>query len=396
MSDSIHVIKFGGAVLQNKQGFQSMARIIASYSSCKLLVVVSAFSRSTRMLERAALYAESGQQELALATAQAVIDDHITISREILQSEQTANALHHLVVEGAGKIRELLRGVAITRELTARTRDYILSYGEFFALHIVKHFCLEQQLPVKIQDATSYIITDSNFGSAKPIKEPTKRRIDAQLLPALNNGSIILTQGFVGADIHGNITTMGKESSNYTATYIGSLLHAKEVCIYTDVNGICTADPHIIPHSSTIPALSYKQALLAAHNGLKLLYPTMIEQLLEHNIPLRITHAHNEQSQGTLITEWESEFEGIISVRHLVSSPTNASTATEMSVITFIGIPADKIIYILKEYPKDYWNSISFSMHLDSSNTVQTITLPASKVHDVLQFSYAQIFGEKQ
>ncbi|HRK59708.1 MAG TPA: aspartate kinase [Candidatus Kapabacteria bacterium] len=395
MSDSIYVIKFGGAVLQNKQGFQSMARIIASYSSCKLLVVVSAFSRSTRMLERAAQYAESGQQELALATAQTVIDEHITISREILQSEQTASALHHLVVEGAGKIRELLRGVAITRELTARTRDYILSYGEYFALHIVKHFCLEQQLAVKIQDATSFIITDSNFGSAKPIEEPTKRRIQSQVLPALQQGSIILTQGFVGADIHGNITTMGKESSNYTATFIGSLLQAREVCIYTDVNGICTADPHIIPDCSTIPALSYKQALLAAHNGLKLLYPTMIEPLVEHNIPLRINNALHENSEGTLITNNESKFEGIISVRHLVGAALTPHFTTEMSIITFIGIPADKVLNVLRDYNSEQWNTIPFSLHLDSSGTVQTITLPASKVHDVLQFSYATIFGDR-
>ena len=394
MTDTLHVIKFGGAVLRNPQGFQRMAHIISSYKTSKLLVVVSAFSRSTRMLERAALYAETGQQELALETAQTVIDDHIAISQQILTSEQTTNALHHLVVEGAGKIRELLRGVAITRELTARTRDYILSYGEYFALHIVKHFLQEQQLAVTIQDATSFIITDSAFGAAKPIEEPTKRRIQSQLLPALHNGTIVLTQGFVGSDIHGNITTMGKESSNYTATYLGALLQATEVCIYTDVNGICAADPHIIPHASTIASLSYDQALLAAHNGLKLLYPTMIEPLLKYRIPLRIHNALLEESQGTLITDKEDSFGGIISVRHLSAGSVSALGTTEMSIITFIGIRAEKVLTVLRDYPVEQWFTTPFSVHIDSSDCIHTLTIPASKVHDVLQFSYSIIFGE--
>ncbi len=391
-SSGIHILKFGGSVLKNKYGFERMLHIIRSYSEHKLIIVISAFSRSTSMLERAALYAEKGQQELALATAQSVIDDHIALSRELLESNDTAGALHHLVIEGAGKIRELLRGISITRELTARTRDLLLSFGEFFALHIVKHYLAEQQISLHLHDATSYLITDSNFGEAKPIEEPTRRRVESILKPSLEQNRVVLTQGYVGADIMNNTTTMGKESSNFTATFLGALCKADEVCIFTDVNGICKADPKIINEAESITEFSYEEALLAAHNGLKLLYPTMIEPVMEKKIPLRIKSAFDDSSVGTVITSNSNGETSLISVRHSIANNEPKNYRTEMSVITFINIAPEQVISIVRKYDNIKWDTTPFDMRVASSSNTQTIEIPSIKVNDFLQFSYNHIF----
>lgn len=391
----LHVIKFGGSVLRSKAGFERMVEIIRSYESKKLVVVISAFSRSTSMLERAATYAQNGQQELALATAQTVIDEHVNISKELLSSENTAGALRHLVIEGADRIRDLLRGISITRELTDRTKDLLLGYGEFFAVHIVKHYLAEQNITLQLHDATSFMITDSNYGIAKPIEEPTKRRLEQLFIPSFEANKIVLTQGYVGSDINGNTTTMGKESSNFTATYIASLLEAEEVCIYTDVDGICNADPKLVTQASTITQLSYDEALLAAHQGLKVLYPTMIEPVLDKRIPLRIKSAFDEKSKGTVIIERSDDVSknGLISVRHNPKTTSKNDYRTEMSVMTFINIAPDNVVSIIRNYNGIEWNKIPFTLNVNSQSNYHSVEIPSSKVNDFVQFSYNLIFS---
>ena len=349
------------------------------------------------MLERAAIYAESGQQELALATAQTVIDEHVNISKELLSSENTAGALRHLVIEGADRIRDLLRGISITRELTARTKDLLLSYGEFFAVHIVKHYLAEQNITLQLHDATSFMITDSNYGFAKPIEEPTKRRLEQLFIPTFSANKIVLTQGYVGSDINGNTTTMGKESSNFTATYIASLLEAEEVCVYTDVDGICNADPKIVKQASTISKLSYEDALLAAHQGLKVLYPTMIEPVRDKRIPLRIKSAFDDKSKGTVITEKSDEAasNGLISVRHNPKTTGKNDYRTEMSVMTFINIAADNVVSIIRNYDSLEWKKIPFTINVNSQSSYHSVEIPSSKANDFVQFSYNHIFSDQ-
>ncbi len=298
----MRVMKFGGAVMRNPEGFAAMTSILRQYRGEPLLVVVSAFSTVTRDLRRAAALAEQGDEPGALAQADLILAQHETFARQLLQDTATLEALSMLLRESGKRLREYLRGVAITRELTARTLDAVLAYGEYFSVHIVKHVLQEQEFTPAFVDAADIVVTDERYGAAIPSRERTAGNVEEKLLPHLHRGLMVITQGFVGRSTAGEITTMGMESSNLTATLLGELLGAREVIIWTDVDGVRSADPRYAEGTTAVPQLSYAQAYAAAANGVKLLHPNMIEPVRRAAIPLFIRSAFAPERSGTMIT----------------------------------------------------------------------------------------------
>lgn len=389
----MRIMKFGGAVMKNPEGFAAITSILRQYQHEPLLLVVSAFSTVTRNLKRAATLAEQADEQAALALAKSILEQHELFASQLLQNENTRNALLALLHENTQRLCEYLRGVSITRELTARTLDAIMSYGEYFAVHIAKHYLQEQGFTLTFIDAADTIVTDNRYGSAIPDRELTINAIDKKLRPALHRSAMVITQGFVGRSSTGELTTMGMESSNLTATLLGELLGAREVIIWTDVDGVRSADPRYAEQTTPLPHLSYAQAYTAAINGVKLLHPHMIEPVQRASIPLHIRSAFEPTGKGTLITRATPavvppilSLQSNVTVLHIEHIntdvlPTNFAT-------TLVRRPADIISYTVRK------NSVSLLVRCDISE-VRLHVLPADAApHVRTDYALLSIIGE--
>ncbi len=301
----MRVMKFGGLVLTNSAGFAAMTDILKRSLHEPLLLVVSAFATATRDLERSMLLAESGNESGALTALEAVLDQHRSFAHQLLRDASTREALEALINDSERNLKNFLRGVSITQELTTRTLDAALSYGEYCAVHIVRHYLQEQGFTVSFADATSIIVTDAQHLAAKPLYAKTALNVTEKLIPLMQTGKIVLTQGFVGRAENGEITTMGRESSNFTAALLGELVEARDVVIWTDVEGIRTADPKLLKSTRPVPHLSYSQAYIAASNGVKPLDPSMVEPLHRARIALEFRSAFTPDGAFTRISNEE-------------------------------------------------------------------------------------------
>jgi aspartate kinase len=294
------ILKFGGSVLQGVQGFAKIVPIVKSVKE-ETIVVISAFSTATQQLVTASTLASKGELEKANQLIDALVDSfHLTIE-ELIETPSKQQNIHSMIELGKKEVSDFLEGLSITRELTERTLDAVMSFGEFFSLHIVSHYLRENGITVESIDARQFLITNDEYGNAMPIRSETKDRLHQIVLPALQRSSIVITQGFVGRTLSGETTTLGKESSTTTATLLASLLHANEVIIYTNVEGIRTADPRRITNSKVIPHLSYNQASILANEGVKLLHSSTIEPLFGTSIPLTICSLFSPDKEATII-----------------------------------------------------------------------------------------------
>lgn len=375
-------MKFGGSVLRNPEGFGQMVQILKADTN-PLLVIISAFGSSTRDLENAARTAESGAQELSFAYLDAIITEHRHFADALLTNEATQSALNFFLDESALRIRDLLRGISITRELTERTLDIILSYGELLAIHIVRHYLDESGFDIAFVSSENVIVTDTVHGSATPNRELTSQKAESTLRPAFDKKQLVLTQGFVAKSSNGEITTMGKESSNLTATLLAELLGASEVIIWTDVEGICTADPKIAAHTQTIASMSYAEARVAAGAGLKLIYSTMIEPAERANIPITFRSAFRVHSPYTTISQHAAH-----AALPLFAVKEHDKTA-EISVLNVRGA---QIFKALQSFPLPSWESTPFCLNIRPFST--QISLPSgSKTDECIRFLHTALLS---
>lgn len=299
----IKIAKFGGAVLKDHHGFLQMAKLMRKYSGDKIVIIVSALAKTTRSISNAASYAESGNLNMASELIDNVFSEHLSYAEVLIkQSDNKIFILNEFRI-AKEKLNSLMKGISITGELTPRTKDMALSCGEWLSLNLVTCFLREQTFNCGSADATKYIISNDSFGKAEPIKEATKAKVAEYLMPIIENNDIIVTQGFVASTPAGDITTMGIESSNLTAALLAGILNSGTLTIWTDVEGVRTADPVLSIFSEPIKTMNFKEAEKAALNGVKLIYPDMIDILREYNLKLIFRSAHNPEGECTEITE---------------------------------------------------------------------------------------------
>ncbi len=298
------VMKFGGSVLKNKQGFFKMADVLSAYKNKPVTIVVSAFSKSTSMLKESALLAESGIQTKAFDILNKFIDEHKSIRDSIIKEKKYIKELEDLYNSSFDDLKKYISSVSITQELSPRITDIILSYGELLALHTTNCFLLELGYKVNCIDSRKLITTNSNFGKAAPDLVETEKNVDILIPPETRNKGFVLTQGFVGANKNGETTTMGIESSNLTAVLLAKILNAKELILWTDVKGIRTADPKIVNNTKLISSLSFDEARILSDNGLKLIYPDMLDLAESANISITYKSA-NYPTGGTSVISSE-------------------------------------------------------------------------------------------
>jgi aspartate kinase len=298
------VYKFGGATTRTRRGLDALTELVAAAQRSEvtrrkrsrdrtashhgLVLVISAIGHTTRHLARAAELSATGNLALAEDALERTIEQHRQLLRSLkLDAEEEVLERFN---EIGDRVSALMEGVAITRELSARSRDAIVAHGEALATAIIEAALHEHGLPVHVVDARQIIATNDTFGHALPNYHEIKTRVTRLVLPRLRRSEIVLTQGYIGATPEGDTTTMGSESSDLTATLIAGALAAEEVVIWKTVQGIYTADPELVPEAKLIKSLSFEEAEEIGRRGARILFPAVAHPILreEHDTVMRI------------------------------------------------------------------------------------------------------------
>src|ERR1700723_3243278 len=290
MKPRLQVMKFGGTSVGDASCIARVAEIVAKASRLgPLVVVVSAMSGVTNRLIEAATCSETGDRDRATELLEVLRQQHFEALKTLIQNPESRKAIAVGVEELLREAHRLCEGTALLHELTVRTLDCVSSLGE-------------RGVRSEAIEATELIVTDSYHGAAEPLMPPTRERCEARLRPLLQQGIVPVVTGFIGATREGVLTTLGRGDSDYSATILGGALAADEVIIWTDVSGVLTADPRLVPSARTIPEISYREAAELAHFGAKVLDPKTLRAVTESGIPVWIRNTFEPEHPGTKIT----------------------------------------------------------------------------------------------
>jgi bifunctional aspartokinase / homoserine dehydrogenase 1 len=303
MEPHLQVMKFGGTSVGDASCIARVAEIVAKASRVgPLVVVVSAMSGVTNRLIEAATCSETGDRDRATELLEALREQHFAALQILIQNPETRNLIALGIEELLREAQRLCEGTALIHELTVRTLDSVSSLGERLSAPLVAGALSERGVRSEAIEATELIVTDSYHGAAEPLMPPTRQRCEARLRPLLQQGIVPVITGFIGATAEGVLTTLGRGGSDYSATILGGALAADEVIIWTDVNGVLTADPRLVPSAHTIPEISYREAAELAHFGAKVLHPKTLRAVTESGIPVWIRNTFEPEHPGTKIT----------------------------------------------------------------------------------------------
>jgi len=294
-------MKFGGTSVQDAFCIEGAARIIANERQCgPVVTIVSAMGGVTNRLVEAAHRAATGNESVCSELKDWLIQTHLTAVHELLgqNGQQLITALSAIIDE----VIDLYRGTALLCELTPRVLDSISSAGERLAARLVAAALRRIEVDSIAVDATQLIVTDSEHGQAEPLIEQTRELATTRLLPLLDVGVSPVVTGFIGATQRGQLTTLGRGGSDYSATILAAALDASEVIIWTDVDGVLSADPRLVSEARILNTISYNEAAELAHFGAKVLHPKTLRPVTQNGIPVWIRNSFAPDKPGTKIT----------------------------------------------------------------------------------------------
>ncbi len=286
------VMKFGGSSLRDAERIHEVSQLIRINLQEKPIVVASAMGKTTDML------LEAGKKALAgLVDIKAISDLHLKATQDLKTPDQEIRAL-------LKELEDLLKGISLIKELSKKTSDYLVSFGERLSVRVLAPFLAQNGIPAKFFDAWDLgLNSDSNFGSAEVLPE-SYARIEQTLAPALKQYSFTpIVTGFIAKDGQGDITTLGRGGSDLTASTLGAALRVKEVQVWKDVDGILSSDPRIVPDAKPVPTLSFEEAAELAYFGAKVLHPSAILPAMQRDIPVRVKNSYNPAHPGTTIVK---------------------------------------------------------------------------------------------
>lgn len=317
------VMKFGGTSVGSIDALQQVTGIVkkARDRGDEVVVVVSAMGGATDLLLNGARQAESGDVATAHTAHQEILAKHTEVINALLIDSQWHDPLLAEINALLDEFDALCQSISVLGELTPRALDVIAGMGERMSVRQVAAIFECNNVRAQALDATRLILTDDQYGSASPLMPPTAERSQALLGPLLAEGLIPVVTGFIGATESGIPTTLGRGGSDYTATILGRALGADEVWIWTDVNGVMTADPRVVLDAQTVPRLSYAEVGEMAYFGAKVLHPQAIRPVRRSAIPVRILNTFDPDHPGTYITQHSDgsgqTVKAITAIKHL-------------------------------------------------------------------------------
>ena len=300
MSSGPMILKFGGTSVADAE---AIARLVQHVSTARqrshIVVVVSALSGVTDRLLDLARAAAAGDETAIVAGVAELQERHTRVVRQV---SPAAEPLVEWITAQLAELRNLLHAVATLKDVTPRTRDAVAASGEILSSRIVEAACAAVGLPATWVDARRVLVTNDAFGSAVPLMEQTTAAVAEHLKPAVAAGRVPVVGGYVGATVTGVTTTLGRGGSDYSAAILGAALDGSEIQIWTDVDGMMTADPRLVPSTYVVPRLSFGEASELAYFGAKVLHPSTILPAVAKAIPVRILNSRRFDGGGTLIT----------------------------------------------------------------------------------------------
>lgn len=303
MNPSLRVMKFGGTSVGDADCVRRAAAIVQSAAAQgPVVVVVSAMSGVTNRLIQAAQRAEAGEQEFFSLLVDELRIQHMTALEALVSDPQRRAKIAEACQEVLDELDRLLRGTSLLHELTPRALDAISGIGERLSTPLVAGAICELGLRSVAVSATEVIVSDPHHGRAEPLMTRTWARAEARLRPLLDQGIVPVVTGFIAATPEGIQTTLGRGGSDYSATILGAALGAQETVIWTDVDGVKTADPRLVPQARTLPEISYNEAAELAYFGAKVLHPNTLRPVTAAGVPVWIRNSFAPEKPGTKIT----------------------------------------------------------------------------------------------
>lgn len=386
MRKSLVVMKFGGTSVEDATAMERTAAIVRGRRGRGLetVVVVSAMAKVTDLLLAAAAAAGRGDKAGALAIGARLRHRHLDTAAALLHEEGFARLqiVMHLEFDA---LDDLLRGISAVGELTPRTNDLVVSFGERLSSRMVAEAFDQRGLQGAHVDARSCIVTDSTYGKAVPQESEIETRLAEVVLPLIQAGKTPVMGGFIGSNTEGITTTLGRGGSDYTAALVGGGLHAGAIEIWTDVNGIMTTDPRICPDALRVKTISFEEAAELAYFGAKVLHPATILPAVQKSIPVWVLNSRNAENEGTKITAMAAK----------CASPFKSIAAKKK--LTIIDVVASRML-MSHGYLKAVFDvfdkykcaidmvstsEVSISLSVDSNQQLPEICAELSKIADV-------------
>jgi aspartate kinase len=304
------VHKFGGTSVGDARCFANVADIVVQQyrgvgggAPQETVVVVSAMSGVTDQLIAGARAAAEGRDGDYRQVKAGLLRRHLEVVEALLTRSPERLEMGGLVEDRLHELERFYRSIAMLGECTARGCDAVTSLGEQLSVSILAALLRERGVRAQALSAAGLIVTDDGFGAARPLMDPTRQRLQQRIVPLVQHGVIPVITGYVAATASGVTTTLGRGGSDFSAAIVGAALGADEVWIWSDVDGILTADPNIVPQARTLAELSYAEAAELAYYGADVLHPKTIRPVTENRIPLRILNSFRPAHPGTHIVE---------------------------------------------------------------------------------------------
>ncbi len=376
------VAKFGGSSVKDAEAMLRVANVVDANPDIRI-VVISATQNTTNQLEFIARAAERGDSETLGSLILELTNRHTTIANEIYSSELVHTELKHLYDE----VKHLGDLILNARTTTPKAMDQLYSIGERMSSLLISDL-IRLRMPghkVTLLDAREVIKTNSDFQKAEPQIDLIAERTRDVILPILHSESIIVTQGFIGQDLTGNTTTLGREGSDYSAALFGEAIDASLVQIWTDVAGIASSDPRLVKNAKFIETLSYDEATALASLGAKVLFPTTLLPTKRKDIPVFVGSSIHPEAGGTTITKVQDGKFSLKAVTFLQKK--------EYAIVSFVGCHLDQTTSLVDDLRKylgetafDFYDLTSVSVSFKVLNSEPATAL--LKAHEILVAHY--------
>ena len=305
ITPSTLVMKFGGTSVGTSKAIEQVTENIRKTRQKwdRIVIVTSAVGGVTNLLVESAERAIIGDEVFISQAERELIDKHLDMVEKLIPNAAQRAQLKQEIKYLATEFASICRAISILGEATPRAMDAVISLGERFSVRLLAGALQAAGFPAQFVEATHLVETDDVFQSAYPNLEKTAEKVQSILIPMLMQKQIPVITGFIGATKNGITTTLGRGGGDYSAAIIGATIPADEVWIWTDVSGVMTADPRIVPDAQTIPEVSYREMAELSYFGAKVLHPKAVRPVVEAGIPLRICNTFKPEEKGSFVVK---------------------------------------------------------------------------------------------
>jgi aspartate kinase len=379
------VMKFGGTSVEDALAMRNVAAIVRRNLVRRPLVVASACAGVTNALLALARSAREAGKEKALDRLEELRVRHRKIAHDLFAGE-ILFTVQSQVDAHMDELRDLVKSIAILGELTDRSLDTFAGFGERLSTLLLFHHMRQEGTPCVLVNAQDVMVTSAEYTRASPLFAEIDRKAREILIPRLESGQVVVTQGFIGATADRIPTTIGRGGSDYSAAIFGAAIDAEEIQIWTDVDGVMTSDPSVIPDARVIEEMTFREAAELAYFGAKVLHPATILPAVRKNIPVRVLNSKRPDVPGTVIVAHGGEQGGHVVKSIAYKEGITLITITSTRMLMMHGFLA-RVFEIFASHGTSVdviaTSEVSLSLTVDSRSELDSIALELNKIADV-------------